>query len=182
MPVILIPGLQELQVNRKTKRKIDFLIMFQEGAMTMKNTYRKDIFTTDTMNTTAIIIESIFNQLGISYRAFPVRWGKLYLCKLMNNNLTFNLQFHESGTIKVWRFIDTVPFPKEGAKFEYCKAEEPYVSIGYEVTDDGDISFYTQQKIDLKDNRREERMIKMIKDYSEIISRISLRKYLTWKC
>ena len=50
------------------------------------------------------------------------------------------------------------------------------------MTDDGDISFYTQQKIDLKDSRREERMLKMIKDYSEIISRSSLRKYLIWKC
>lgn len=79
MPVILIPGLQELQVNRKTKRKIDFLIMFQEGAMTMKNTYRKDIFTTDTMNTTAIIIESIFNQL-VSVTEPSLSDGENYTC------------------------------------------------------------------------------------------------------
>ncbi len=123
-------------------------------------------------NTTAFFAEAALNHLSIHYRELPYRDGAFYFCKI-SDGLTFDLQLRDNGTIKMWRFVGTAPISNAGVRYEYRKPEYPHIAIGVEVTDEGDVSFYAEQDISVDNSRREERIFKMIKGYTELITRFS---------
>lgn len=117
------------------------------------------------------------NHLGINYRDFPCRSGELYFCTIPENGLTFDMQYDENGLIQLWRFVGTASGFKAGTRCEYRKADNSNATIGILVTDEGDICFYAEQIIDSKDPEGDTRMKRMIKRYTEMISKSSLCEY-----
>ena len=51
---------------------------------------------------------------------------------------------------------------------------QPYSVVGMEVTDEGDVSFYAEQKIDVADVKCASRIDRMISRYINIISEVPL--------
>lgn len=127
---------------------------------------------TDTVNTT--IVEGAFNRLHIRYRKIDFTDGTLSFCT-PPNGLTFDLFTGTDGSIRLWRFVGSVPVEKAGACFEYRKPEYPHTAIGFEVTEEGDLCFYAEQIINATDPQKEHRILKMISGYFEIISTVNFK-------
>ena len=115
------------------------------------------------------------SRLGILYRDLPCRNGELYFCTIPSNGITFDLQYSKDGTIRLWRFVSTTTISKAGVRCEYRKQNYPHAVIGIEVTDEGDISLFAEQKIDGDDPRSEARFLKMLHGYTELIDHSSIR-------
>ena len=79
--------------------------------------------------------------------------------------LTFDIQYEGNGLIRLWRFIGTAPASKAGRRCEYRTSKSPHAVVGMEVTDEGDISFYAEQKVDITDSRSAVRIDRMISRY-----------------
>ena len=54
---------------------------------------------------------------------------------------------------------------KLGRRCEYRTSKSPHAVVGMEVTDEGDISFYAEQKVDITDSRSAVRIDRMISSY-----------------
>ena len=105
------------------------------------------------------------SRLGINYRDFPCRSGEFYFCTIPEKKLTFDIQYENNGLIRLWHFIGTAPASKAGRRCEYRTAKSPHAVVGMEVTDEGDISFYAEQKVDITDSRSAVRINRMISSY-----------------
>lgn len=124
-------------------------------------------------NTVTSIAAAILNRLGISYRGFSCGKGAFFYCKIPTDGYTFDLQYDEDGTIRLWRFVGTAPISKAGKRYECRKPNYPHTAVGIEVTDEGDLSFYAEQKIDPHDSSREECIIRMIEGYVSMIANMN---------
>lgn len=116
-------------------------------------------------NTNVSTLGAALSRLGIKYRDFPCRSGEFYFCTIPEKKLTFDIQYEDNGLIRLWRFIGTAPASKAGRRCEYCTSKSPHAVVGMEVTDEGDISFYAEQKVDITDSRSAVRIDRMISSY-----------------
>lgn len=114
------------------------------------------------------------SRLGINYRDFPCRSGEFYFCTIPEKKLTFDLQYGENGLIRLWRFIGKAPTSKVGRRCEYRASQCPSAVVGIEVTDECDISFYAEQKVDITDSRNIARIDRMISGYVNLLMDVSL--------
>lgn len=116
-------------------------------------------------NTNVSTLGVALSRLGINYRDFPCRSGEFYFCTIPEKKLTFDIQYEDNGLIRLWRFIGTAPASKAGKRCEYRASKYPSAVVGMEVTDEGDVSFYAEQKVDITDSRSAVRIDKMISRY-----------------
>ena len=116
-------------------------------------------------NTNVSTLGDALRRLGINYREFPCRSGEFYFCTIPEKKLTFDIQYEDNGLIRLWRFIGTAPASKAGKRCEYRASKYPSAVVGMEVTDEGDVSFYAEQKVDITDSRSAVRIDKMISRY-----------------
>lgn len=116
-------------------------------------------------NTNVSTLGAALSRLGINYRDFPCRSGEFYFCTIPEKKLTFDIQYEDNGLIRLWRFIGTAPASKAGRRCEYRTSKSPHAVVGMEVTDEGDISFYAEQKVDITDSRSTVRIDRMISSY-----------------
>lgn len=116
-------------------------------------------------NTNVSTLGAAFSRLGIKYRDFPCRSGEFYFCTIPEKKLTFDIQYEDNGLIRLWRFIGAAPASKAGRRCEYRTSKFPHAVVGMEVTDEGDISFYAEQKVDITDSRSAVRIDRMISGY-----------------
>ena len=79
--------------------------------------------------------------------------------------LMFDIQYEDNGLIWLWRFIGTTPVSKPGRRCEYRTSKSPHAVVGMEVIDEGDISFYAEQKVDITDSRSAVRIDRIISSY-----------------
>ena len=86
-------------------------------------------------------------------------------CTIPEKKLTFDIQYEDNGLIRLWRFIGTAPASKAGKRCEYRASKYPSAVVGMEVTDEGDVSFYAEQKVDITDSRSAVHIDKMISRY-----------------
>lgn len=121
-------------------------------------------------NTDVSPLGASLSRLGINYRDFPCRRGEFYFCTIPERKLTFDIQYEENGLIRLWRFIGTAPASKAGKRCEYRAPQYPSAVVGMEVTDEGDVSFYAEQKIDVSDANSAIRIDRMISRYINMIS------------
>lgn len=131
---------------------------------------------TQTTNSIHVPIAEEFNHLNIRYRKIVFSDGELYFCTL-TGGLTFDLFVGTDGLVRVWRFVSSVPVCKAGACIEYRKPEYPHMSLGFEVTEDGDLCFYAEQGIDANDSQKEHRVTKLIRNYAGIISTVNFSNF-----
>lgn len=110
-------------------------------------------------------------RLHIAYRELPCRNGWFYCCK-NPDGISFDIKIDNQGMIRLWRFIGTAPLSKSGSRCEYRNPQQPYSVVGMEVTDDGDVSFYAEQKIDATDVKCASRIDRMISRYINMISEV----------
>lgn len=118
--------------------------------------------------TTTPNIETTLNSLDIEYRKINIKDGAVYFCFSLNTD-TFNLLAKNDGTIKLWRFVEIAPLKKANTKWEYRRSNNPYMAIGLEITDEGDVDFYAEQFIDMNAPEKDQLIRKMITGYSNII-------------
>lgn len=111
------------------------------------------------------------NRLHIAYRELPCRNGWFYCCK-KNDGISFNIKIDDYGMIRLWKFIGTAPLSKSGSRCEYCNSQHPCSVVGIEVTDEGDVSFYAEKKIDVTDVKCAARIDRMISRYINMISEV----------
>ena len=116
-------------------------------------------------NTNVSTLGGALSRLGINYRDFPCRSGEFYFCTIPEKKLTFDIQYEDNGLIRLWRFIGTAPASKAGKRCEYRASKYPSAVVGMEVTDEGDVSFYAEQKVDITDSRSAVHIDKMISRY-----------------
>lgn len=122
------------------------------------------------MNTTnTTITQSVLGDLDVKYRKSAFSDGTLYFCTLPNQ-LTFDLFEGKDGSIKLWRFVGAVPISRAGMRCEYHKPDRPDAAIGLEVTGEGDLCFYAQQRIAEDDLRKEARIRRMVNGYIKTVS------------
>lgn len=119
-------------------------------------------------NTDVSTLGAALNRLGINYRDFPCRSGEFYFCTIPEKKLTFDIQYEDNGLIRLWRFIGTAPASKAGKRCEYRASKSPHAVVGMEVTDEGDISFYAEQKVDITDSRSAVHIDRMISSYTNL--------------
>lgn len=117
----------------------------------------------------ASIVETALRHLGIRYRRICLKDGILYFCSLPNE-LTFDLFMGSDGVIKLWRFVSSVPVSKAGMRCEYRRPDHSDTAIGFEITGEGDLCLYAEQKVDTGNLLRKRRIFRMIAGYSEIIT------------
>lgn len=125
-------------------------------------------------NTNVSTLGTILSRHGINYRDFPCRSGEFYFCTIPEKKLTFDLQYNENGLMRLWRFVGEAPASKAGRRCEYRASQYPYTVVGIEVTDEGDISFYAEQKVDINDSRNIARIDRMISGYVNLLMDDSL--------
>lgn len=116
-------------------------------------------------NTDVSTLGAALSRLGINYRDFPCRSGQFYFCTIPEKKLTFDIRYEDNGLIRLWRFIGIAPVSKAGSRCEYRASKSPHAVVGMEVTDEGDISFYAEQKVDITDSRSAVRIDRMISNY-----------------
>ena len=129
-------------------------------------------------NTVIDILETELNRLQIKYRKLPTRSGAFYYCKMPTNGYTFDLQCDDQGNIQIWKFIGTAPLSKAGNRYEYRDSKDPCAVVGVEVTDEGDVSFFAEQKMDVASCDSDHRIGSMIRGYINIIADSSLTLFL----
>lgn len=117
---------------------------------------------------------AVLSRLGIKYRELPCGNGVLYLCRIPANGYTFDMKCDNHGVIRLWRFIGTAPLSKAGSKFEYRNPKQLCSVVGMEVTDEGDVSFYAEQKVDVADVKSFAQIDRMITRYVNMISDVPL--------
>lgn len=126
-------------------------------------------------NTVASMSGVVLDRLRIKYRKLPCRDGAFYYCTIPFNGYTFDLQCGDKdNTVRIWRFIGTAPLSKAGRRCEYRNPHYPWAVIGMEVTDEGDVSFYAEQKIEMTDRKSAARIDKMISGYIDMIANSSI--------
>lgn len=125
-------------------------------------------------NTDVSTVRAVLSRLGIDYRDFPCRNGEFYFCTIPEKKLNFDIQYEENGLIRLWRFIGTASASKAGKRCEYRASKYPSAVVGMEVTDEGDVSFYAEQKIDVTDAKCAVRIDRMISRYINMISEVPL--------
>lgn len=121
-------------------------------------------------NTVASISADTLDRLGINYRALPCGSGAFYYCKIPASGCTFDLQCDGHDKIRLWRFIGTAPIARAGNRYEYRDPCCPCAAVGMEVTNEGDVSFYAEQKIDITNSHSAARIHKMIRGYIHMIA------------
>lgn len=119
-------------------------------------------------NTIFKTIRSEFARFNISYRRLSCVSSEIYFCRIPTG-MTFNLKCESDGTIKLWRFVGSVPLSKAGIRYEYPLPNDSQVVLGLEVTSDGDISFYEEGKICSDGAERESQIRRMIENYIVLI-------------
>lgn len=126
----------------------------------------------------ATLLEScagaVLDRFGINYRELPCKNGWFYYCKNPDNGISFDIKIDDDGTIRLWRFTGTAPLSKSGSRCEYRNPKQPCSVVGMEVTDEGDVSFYAEQKVDVTDVKSVARIDRMITRYINMISDIPL--------
>lgn len=127
-----------------------------------------------TKSVTITLAEAALNQLHNIYRKIDFTNGSLFFCT-MPNGLTFDLFAGTNGSIRLWRFIASVPIDKSGVRFMCRKPEYPNMAIGFETTEEGDLSLFAEQTVDADDPKKEHRILKMIDGYSEMVSTMDFR-------
>lgn len=120
-----------------------------------------------------INIVGTLNRLHITYRELPCRNGWFYCCK-KPDGILFDIKIDDHGIIRLWRFIGTAPLSKSGNRCEYRNPQQPCSAVGMEVTDEGDVSFYAEKKIDVSDVKSAARIDRMISRYINMISDVPL--------
>lgn len=128
-------------------------------------------------NTVTPIADAVLNRLGIPHRDLPCRKGEFYFCTIPTTGTTFDLQCGEDGSIRLWRFVDATSLSKAGMRCEYRKPSHPHTAIGLEVTDEGDVCFYAEHRIDGSDSQRESQIIRMVGSYASMVSNIDFEKF-----
>lgn len=111
---------------------------------------------------------TVRSVIELSLLEFKVRYRKLgddlYFC-ILPNDLTFDLMYGDS-TIRMWRFVDSVPLIKAGTCFFYGKAN---ATLGVEITDEGDVELFAEYRYDRKAPDIEQRIRKMLTGYIDMI-------------
>ncbi len=114
------------------------------------------------------------SRLGIKYRVLPCKSGEFYFCTAPEKKLTFDIQYEENGLLRLWRFIGAAPVSKAGKRWEYRAVKYPSAVVGMKVTDEGDVSFYAEQKVDITDPQSAARIDGMISGYMDLSADPSL--------
>lgn len=115
------------------------------------------------------IAEAALRRLDIPYRRACLKDGTLYFCSLSGER-TFDIFMGSDGRMKLWRFVSSVPVSEAGMRCEYRRPDHPDTAIGFEVTDEGDLCLYAEQRVDADSPLRERRIFRMIAGYSEMIT------------
>ena len=130
---------------------------------------------TQTKNTSnTIVAEEILNHLHLKYRRIVFSDGSLYFCTL-ESGLTFDLFLGVDASVRLWRFVNSVPISEAGVHVEYREPKYPHTSIGFEVTEDGDLCFYAEQFTNHDDPRCKKRIQRMIQGYCALICSADFR-------
>ncbi len=119
--------------------------------------------------------EESLNRLCIAYRELPCKNGWFYYCKSSVDGVSFNIKTDDDGTIRLWRFVGTAPISRAGKRCEYRRPEYPHAVVGMEVTEEGDLCFYVELKIDPTDSDREDCITHIIDNYVSMISNMCLK-------
>lgn len=125
-----------------------------------------------------MVVEAALKQLGIDYREYPFREGRLFFCKLPGNDLTFDLQYSEDGTIHLWRFVNGKFASWAGKRCEYRKPKDYHSAIGIDVSEDGETSLFVEQMIDENEPEQEAHIKRIISSYVNLLSDSSIRSLI----
>lgn len=85
-------------------------------------------------------------EIGIKNRLIKWQNEVIYFCYLPNGSI-FNLQIDETE-IKVWKFIGLMSSDKVQKRYELICHRLPHLNIGYEITDEEDLSIYISMEND----------------------------------
>ena len=114
-------------------------------------------------------VEESLKRLRIVYRALPCKNGWFYYCKNTSNGISFDIKLTDDGTVRLWRFVGNAPIFKAGKRY-------PHAVVGVEITDEGDLCFFAELKIDPSDSEREICIPHMIESYLSVITNTSSAK------
>jgi len=118
----------------------------------------------------SVSISDILLKLHIHYRKFPNQSGTIYFCT-PPSQVTFNILETKDGLIKLWCFIDKTPLNK--AVWKHRIRINSNVTIGTEVTDENDVSFYMKYYVPVRELENSECMYTLVKNYSEMVTTIN---------
>ncbi len=117
---------------------------------------------------------SVLQHLGIPCQPYPCRNGEFYFCTVpTDKRITFNLRVSPSRTIRLWRFIGTVPLSAAGHRWEYRKPGGPRALIGLEVTAEGDVCLFAEQDLEPQGAQNRARIARMLVGYIHLIASLS---------
>lgn len=126
------------------------------------------------MRNLAAAIEVELKRLDVVYRSMNFLNEILLFCALPNG-LTYDLSVCKDGSIRLWRFVGITSISKAGTRIEYRNPQCPDAVVGFEVTDEGDICIYTENKINVDNPHSIKSICKLIEGYSGMITNISFK-------
>lgn len=123
------------------------------------------------------VIDSVLTELGMKYRRFEVENTVLLFCTLPNGRV-YDLSVDKDGCIKLWQFIGDASTSQYDMRIVCRRSEYPCAAVGFEVTDEGNICFYAELKVNFNNPNTAEQIYKLIKGYCEIILNFSIENVL----
>lgn len=117
----------------------------------------------------SITVEKVFSELGIHYKKLFCRKSVLYLCKIPSTGITFDLRYDENEYVRIWKIINQRILFCVAKKHKYKITNTHYNVIGFEVTDEGDVRLFSEQKVYVNAPGSYRCLTLMIKDYIEMI-------------
>ena len=103
--------------------------------------------------------------LQIEYYDRQLVSGDIFFCKT-SDGMTFNIMIYPSGLIRVWRFVcSNIPETLVGECRKYIEHEHNDIVVGLEVTSECDLSFFTEQVVDILDSKAEIYVLKQLKQF-----------------
>lgn len=115
------------------------------------------------MNTT--ICKLALEYLRIEYYEQHLSANTIFFCRTFEGT-TFDIMIYPTGLIRMWRFVcSNIPENQVGQYNKYFKTELNDIVIGFEVTSEYDLKFFTEQVVDGLDSKAEIYVLKQLKQF-----------------
>ncbi len=122
------------------------------------------------------VVKKALDYLHVSNRIYQLADEILFFCA-SPEGMTFDISLHADGTVRIWRFIcENMPHSQIGKCLTYSCPNIPGATVGFEVTRDTDLCFFSEQHICKNDKDAFQKFVKHLTGFT------SLSKGLNLKC
>ena len=113
--------------------------------------------------------EAALGRLGIRFHRALLADGAIFFCRQADGT-TFDLLMESSGLVRVWRFLESGLSPRRsGGPGAWQTSRDGSLSAGFELTDEGDLCCFAQQRIPPDARDQEARVARQLAWFTRLL-------------